>query len=356
MPIKVLVVDDSALIRALLKDIIDGDSALSCVGCAPDAYVARDMVKQLSPDVITLDIEMPRMDGLSFLEKLMAARPTPVVMISSLTESGAEATFRAIELGAVDFLAKPKLGIREGMEAYAEAIRDKIKAASLARLRPRNLNARPPHNGEKPPPPSRAPIVGTEKIIAIGASTGGTEAIKDVLVDMPADSPGIVITQHMPPGFTRTFAERLNRLSRLHVVEAQGGERILPGHAFVAPGDYHLLVERSGANYITRLSDGPHVHRHRPAVDPMFQSLAQCAGRNLIAALLTGMGKDGALGLKEIRNAGGHCIAQDEATSVVYGMPKEAVAMDAADEVLALAEIADALIQQAHKRGSGNRV
>lgn len=356
MPIKVLVVDDSALIRSLLKEIIAADPELQLVGMAPDAFVARDLVKQFSPDVITLDIEMPRMDGLTFLEKLMAARPTPVVMISSLTESGAEATFRALELGAVDFVAKPKLGIREGMQAYAETIRDKIKAASLARLRPRSAQSRAINVAEKAPSGSRTPIVGTEKIIAIGASTGGTEAIKDVLIDMPADSPGIVITQHMPPGFTRTFAERLNRLSRLHVVEAQGGERILPGHAFVAPGDYHLLVERSGANYVTRLSDSPQVHRHRPAVDPMFQSLAQCAGRNLIAALLTGMGKDGAIGLKAIREAGGHCIAQDEASCVVYGMPREAVALDAADEILGLAEIAGALIQQARKRGGGNRV
>ena len=356
MPIKVLIVDDSALIRSLLKEIIVADPELHLVGAAPDAFVARDLVKQFNPDVITLDIEMPRMDGLSFLEKLMAARPTPVVMISSLTESGAEATFRAMELGAVDFIAKPKLGIREGMEAYAAGIRDKIKAASLARLRPRAAQRTAGAAGQEIPGAARAPIVGTEKIIAIGASTGGTEAIKEVLIDMPADSPGIVITQHMPPGFTRTFAERLNRLSRLRVVEAQGGERILPGHAFVAPGDHHLLVERSGANYLIRLSDGPQVHRHRPAVDPMFQSLAQCAGRNVIAALLTGMGKDGALGLREIQQAGGHSIAQDEASSVVYGMPREAIALGAADEILGLEKIAEALTQQARKRGGGNRV
>jgi two-component system, chemotaxis family, protein-glutamate methylesterase/glutaminase len=356
MPIKVLVVDDSALIRSLLKEIIGADPELLLVGAAPDAFVARDLVKQFSPDVITLDIEMPRMDGLTFLEKLMAARPTPVVMISSLTESGAEATFRALELGAVDFIAKPKLGIREGMEAYALDIRDKIKAASRAHTRPRGVQRAAVGAGEKAPREMRTPIVGTEKIIAIGASTGGTEAIKEVLVGMPADSPGIVITQHMPPGFTRTFAERLDRLSRLHVIEAQGGERILPGHAFVAPGDRHLLVERSGANYLTRLCDGPQAHRHRPAVDPMFQSLAQCAGRNVIAALLTGMGKDGALGLRDIQQAGGHTIAQDEASSVVYGMPREAVTLGAAEEVLALEKIAEALTQQARKRGGGNRV
>ena len=356
MPIKVLIVDDSALIRALLKEIIQQDPELQLVGQAPDAYVARDLIKQLNPDVITLDIEMPRMDGLTFLEKLMNARPTPVVMISSLTESGSEATFRAMELGAVDFVAKPKLGIREGMEAYADDIRDKIKAASRARLHKPRAAGKPLDSSDKAPREGRSPIVGTEKIIAIGASTGGTEAIKDVLIDLPADSPGIVITQHMPPGFTRTFAERLNRLSRLHVVEAKGGERILPGHAFVAPGDHHLLVERSGANYVTRLSDGPQVHRHRPAVDPMFESVAQCAGRNVIAALLTGMGKDGAIGLKAIRDAGGYTLAQDEASCVVYGMPREAVALGAAEEVLDLAQIAEALMQQVRKRGGGNRV
>lgn len=356
MPIKVLIVDDSALIRALLKEIIQQDPELQLVGQAPDAYVARDLIKQLNPDVITLDIEMPRMDGLTFLEKLMNARPTPVVMISSLTESGSEATFRAMELGAVDFVAKPKLGIREGMEAYADDIRDKIKAASRARLHKPRAAGKTMDSSDKVLRESRTPIIGTEKIIAIGASTGGTEAIKDVLIDLPADSPGIVITQHMPPGFTRTFAERLNRLSRLHVVEAKGGERILPGHAFVAPGDHHLLVERSGANYVTRLSDGPQVHRHRPAVDPMFESVAQCAGRNVIAALLTGMGKDGAIGLKAIRDAGGYTLAQDEASCVVYGMPKEAVLLGGAEEVLSLEQIAEALMQQVKKRGGGNRV
>lgn len=356
MPIKVLVVDDSALIRAVLKEIIQQDPELLLIGQAPDAFVARDLVKQFNPDVITLDIEMPRMDGLSFLEKLMHARPTPVIMISSLTEGGSEATFRAMELGAVDFVAKPKLGIREGMEAYADDIRDKIKAASRARLHKPRAAAEPAIGREKATASTRAPIVGTEKIIAIGASTGGTEAIKDVLLDMPADSPGIVITQHMPPGFTRTFAERLNRLCRLHVVEAQGGERILPGHAFVAPGDHHLLVERSGANYVTRLSQGPQVHRHRPAVDPMFESVAQSAGRNALAVLLTGMGKDGALGLKCIREAGGYTAAQDEASSVVYGMPREAMLLGAAEDILALNKMAENLIQQAKLRGGGNRV
>lgn len=354
MPIKVLVVDDSALIRALLKEIIQADPELELVGQAPDAYVARDLIKQLNPDVLTLDVEMPRMDGLTFLEKLMHGRPMPVVMISSLTEQGSEATFRAMELGAVDFVAKPKLGIREGMQAYAEEICYKIKAASLARLIPRQ--ARVPTVQEPLVSHGPRPIIGTEKLIAIGASTGGTEAIKDVLLGLPADSPGIVITQHMPPGFTRSFAERLNRMTRLNVVEAKGGERILPGHAFLAPGDKHLLVERSGANYVTRLSDAEPVRRHKPAVDPMFHSVAQCAGRNVIACLLTGMGKDGAQGMLEIRQAGGYTVAQNEATCVVYGMPREAVAIGGAEDILPLGEIAEALLQQARKRGGGNRV
>ena len=340
MPIKVLVVDDSALIRALLKEIIQADPAFELVGLAPDAYVARELIKQLNPDVLTLDVEMPRMDGLTFLEKLMRGHPMPVLMISSLTERDSEATFRAMELGAVDFVAKPKLGIREGMQAYAEDICDKLKAASLARLRPRVAL---PAAAEQGAEHGLRPII-------------GTEAIKDVLLGLPADSPGIVITQHMPPGFTRSFAERLNRMSRLKVVEARGGERILPGHAFLAPGDQHLLVERSGANYLTRLSNAPPVQRHKPAVDPMFSSVAQCAGRNVLACLLTGMGKDGAQGLLEIRQAGGYTVAQNEATCVVYGMPREAQAIGAAQEVLALDEIAAALLQQARKRGGGNRV
>lgn len=355
MPIKVLVVDDSALIRALLKEIIQADPELELVGQAPDAYVARDLIKQLNPDVLTLDVEMPRMSFSRKVRPSMRGRPMPVVMISSLTEQGSEATFRAMELGAVDFVAKPKLGIREGMQAYAEEICYKIKAASLARLIPRSVQPVMPVD-DAPRSGVPRPIIGTEKLIAIGASTGGTEAIKDVLLGLPADSPGIVITQHMPPGFTRSFAERLNRMTRLNVVEAKGGERILPGHAFLAPGDKHLLVERSGANYVTRLSDAEPVRRHKPAVDPMFHSVAQCAGRNVIACLLTGMGKDGAQGMLEIRQAGGYTVAQNEATCVVYGMPREAVAIGGAEDILPLGEIAEALLQQARKRGGGNRV
>ncbi|MEZ1728157.1 protein-glutamate methylesterase/protein-glutamine glutaminase [Pseudomonas aeruginosa] len=349
MPISVLVVDDSALIRSLLKEIIQADPELRLVGCAPDAFVARDLIKQHAPDVISLDVEMPRMDGLTFLDKLMKARPTPVLMISSLTERGSEATLRALELGAVDFIAKPRLGIAEGMQAYAEEIRAKLKTVARARLRRRAADA-------PAPPESAAPLLSTEKIIALGASTGGTEALKEVLLGLPAHSPGVVITQHMPPGFTRSFAERLDRLTRLSVSEARDGDRILPGHALVAPGDHHMEVQRSGANYVVRLNRQAQVNGHRPAVDVMFESLARCAGRNLLAGLLTGMGKDGARGLLAIRQAGGYTLAQDEATCVVYGMPREAVELGAAENVLPLERIAAALLQQAARRGSGNRL
>ncbi|MNM88247.1 Chemotaxis response regulator protein-glutamate methylesterase of group 2 operon [compost metagenome] len=346
MAIKVLVVDDSALIRSLLSEIVRADAELQLVGVAPDAFVARDLIKQHSPDVITLDVEMPRMDGLTFLDKLMKGRPTPVLMISSLTERGSEATLRALELGAVDFIAKPKLGIADGMQAFAGEIRAKLKAAARARIGRRTVAATA----------SSTPLLSTEKIIAIGASTGGTEAIREVLLGLPPDCPGTVVTLHMPPGFTRTYAERLNRQTRLSVREARDGDRILPGQVLLAPGDFHLEVQRCGADYVTRLHRQPAVNGHRPAVDVMFHSLARCAGRNLLAALLTGMGKDGARGLLAIREAGGHTIAQDEASCVVYGMPREAVELGAASEVLPLERIAGALLHQVQRRGGGNRV
>jgi len=352
--VKVLVVDDSALVRSLLAEIIRSDPGLQLVGAAPDAYVARDMVKQFSPDVITLDIEMPRMDGLSFLEKLMAARPTPVLMISTLTEAGAEATLQALELGAVDFIPKPKLSIAAGIQAYRDLILEKLH--EVARVRVSAIRKRPDAPvaiGEKLTPRR---LTGTEKIIAIGASTGGTEAIKDVLMQLPANVPGIVITQHMPPGFTRSFAQRLDRLTRLHVVEATGGERILPGHAYLAPGNFHLLVERSGADYKVKLSDAEQVHRHRPAVDVMMKSVAQAGGKNVLGVLLTGMGKDGAQGMADIRAQGGYTFAQDEASCVVYGMPREAVAMGAVDAIVSLDDMGAALLEKLKSMGAGNRL
>lgn len=354
MTVKVLVVDDSALVRSLLSEIIRSDPGLQLVGAAPDAYVARDMVKQFSPDVITLDIEMPRMDGLSFLEKLMAARPTPVLMISTLTEAGAEATLQALELGAVDFIPKPKLSIAAGIEAYRELILEKLHQVARVRVSgSRRATSQAVVGGEKLTPRR---LSGTEKIIAIGASTGGTEAIKEVLMQLPANVPGIVITQHMPPGFTRSFAQRLDRLTRLHVVEAAGGERILPGHAYLAPGNFHLIVERSGADYVVKLSDAEPVHRHRPAVDVMMKSVAQAGGKNVLGVLLTGMGKDGALGMADIRAQGGYTLAQDEASCVVYGMPREAVAIGAVDAIVPLESMGAVLLEKLKSMGAGNRL
>lgn len=355
MTIKVLVIDDSALVRSLLSEIIRNAPGFSLVGAAPDAYVARDLVNQFTPDVITLDIEMPRMDGLSFLEKLMAARPTPVVMISTLTDAGAEVTLQALELGAVDFIPKPKLGISEGLREYSEIILEKLAAAAKVKVKPiKKATDRTQVNASEKI--SRERIQSTEKIIAIGASTGGTEAIKDVLMQLPSAVPGIVMTQHMPPGFTRTFAERLNKLTRLRVSEAKGGERILPGHAYLAPGGFHLLVTRSGADYVIKLSDADPVHRHRPAVDVMMESVANAGGKNVIGVLLTGMGKDGAKGMLDIRNHGGYTFAQDEKSCVVYGMPKEAVSIGGVDEVIELSDMGTAILSKLKTMGSGNRL
>lgn len=348
--IKVLCVDDSALIRDLLSEIINSQPDMEVVAVAPDPLVARDLIKQHNPDVLTLDVEMPRMDGLDFLERLMRLRPMPVLMVSSLTQAGSEITLRALELGAVDFVAKPSLGIRSGMLEYANDIAEKIRAA--AKSRPRQ--ARPAQAA--PRPALKAPLVSSEKLIIIGASTGGTEAIRAVLEPLPANSPAILITQHMPGGFTRSFAERLNRLCNITVKEASDGERVLPGHAYIAPGDAHLKLARSGANYVARLDDGPPVNRHRPSVDVLFHSAANQAGRNAIGVILTGMGKDGAAGLLEMRQAGAPTIAQDEASCVVFGMPREAIALGGASEVVSLEEIAPRLMVLVAASGRAQRV
>lgn len=352
MPTKVLIVDDSALIRKLLTEIIGSQADFQVVGAAPDPYVAREMIRQFNPDVLTLDVEMPRMDGLEFLEKLMRLRPLPVVMISSLTERGADVTLRALELGAVDFISKPKLGIADGLQEYAEEITAKIRTAAQANLRGRRV----PGNHAVAVTARHSTFSSSEKIICIGSSTGGTEALKEVLSQMPADAPGIVIAQHMPPGFTRTFAERLNKLCAMTVKEAEGNERILPGHVFLAPGNQHLLIKRSGVNYITELSDSPPVNRHRPSVDVLFQSAALCAGGNALAAILTGMGKDGAQGMLEMKRAGSYTLAQNEETCVVYGMPREAVSIGAVSAILPLEEIAAALLEKGQEQGRALRV
>ncbi|MFP5307123.1 MAG: chemotaxis response regulator protein-glutamate methylesterase [Gammaproteobacteria bacterium] len=337
-PIKVLIVDDSALVRGVLGEILAADPQLRVVGTASDPLIAREKIKQLNPDVLTLDVEMPRMDGLTFLENLMRLRPMPVVMVSSLTAQGAEVTLQALELGAVDFVTKPALDVKAGLEAYAEMLRDKVRAA--ARARPRGRQG--PGPGAVAALPRRFST--TEKIIAIGASTGGTEAIRHVLAAMPADAPAIVISQHIPAMFSAPFAARLNRSSAMSVCEAQDGQQIVPGHAYVAPGDRHLLVARSGARYVCRLSDGPPENRHRPSVDVMFRSLAENAGANAAAALLTGMGEDGARGLLALRGQGAHTCVQDEATSVVWGMPGAAVRLGAAEQMLPLERVAGQLL------------
>ncbi len=337
MKIKVLIVDDSALIRSVMNAIISKQPDMEVVGVAPDPIVARDLIKRTNPDVLTLDVEMPRMDGLDFLEKLMRLRPMPVVMVSSLTERGSEITLRALELGAVDFVTKPKLSIQSGMMEYAELIADKIRAAARARVTARTVSqAQPGADAAKNLPLIRNPLTSSEKLIIIGASTGGTEAIKEFLTQMPSDCPGILIAQHMPEGFTRSFAKRLDNLCKISVREAEGGERILPGHAFIAPGHSHLRLVRSGANYVTQLDQGPPVNRHRPSVDVLFESAAQCAGKNAVGVILTGMGKDGAAGMLAMRQAGAYNFAQDEASCVVFGMPREAIAVGATHEVGAL--------------------
>ena len=339
MKIKVLVIDDSALIRSLLTEIINSQKDMEVIGAAPDPLIARDMIKALNPDVLTLDVEMPKMDGLDFLEKLMRLRPMPVVMVSTLTEKGNEITMRALELGAIDFVTKPKMSITEGMHEYTDIIADKIRAAAQAKMTSLPRQAIVKNGAVVAPTMLRNPLISSEKLLIIGASTGGTEAIKAFLLQMPSDCPGILITQHMPAGFTKSFANRLDSLCQISVKEAVGGERILPGHAYIAPGDKHLLLARSGANYVTQLSDAPPVSRHKPSVDVLFDSAANFGGKNVIGVILTGMGKDGAVGMLNMKEAGAHNFAQNEESCVVYGMPREAVAHGGVHEVAHLNDL-----------------
>ena len=354
--IRVIVVDDSALVRSLLAEIINRQHDMECVGTANDPLIAREMIRELDPDVITLDVEMPRMDGIDFLGRLMRLRPTPVVMISTLTERGAEVTLKALELGAVDFVAKPRVGLSSGLNDLAGPIVDKIRVAAVAQVR--RVHRDPVSSGATVSAP--APAAGllgrlsTEKLIFIGASTGGTEAIKEVLVHLPADMPAIVITQHMPPGFTTSFAARLNGLCQITVKEAVHGERILPGHAYIAPGGTQFHIGRSGANYVAIVDDGPAVNRHKPSVEVLFKSAAALVGRNAYGIMLTGMGNDGAAAMREMKDAGSYNYVQDEASCIVFGMPREAIAHGAADEVLPLSQIAPALV--ARLGGGSDRV
>lgn len=360
--IRVVVVDDSALVRSLLAEIINQQPDMVCVGAANDPLVAREMIRELNPDVITLDVEMPRMDGLDFLSRLMRLRPMPVVMVSTLTERGAEITLRALEMGAIDFVAKPRIGVSTGLKDLSGDIVDKIRAASVAHVgrhagaptpapvaKAHAADATPKAGKPSAPPPVARYQPGrlsTEKIICIGASTGGTEAIKEVLMPLPADSPAIVITQHMPPGFTTSFAARLDSLCRISVKEASHGERILPGHAYVAPGGRQFRIDRSGSNYVAVVEDTEPVNRHKPSVEVLFKSAAHMLGANAVGVMLTGMGGDGAQAMKDMRDAGSYNICQDEASCVVFGMPRMAIQAGAAHAVLPLKQIAAALIER----------
>ena len=362
--IRVLIIDDSALVRKLLTGILNSDPAIEVVGVAMDPHVARQKIKDLNPDVLTLDVEMPRMDGLSFLRQLMRLRPMLVLMISSLTEQGAEITLEALALGAVDFISKPKADLANLLQDYSAEIIDKVKHAAEVKVQARVHKPAVKSETKKPDdkdeelqgvdskysatvilkrPANVKFMMTTDKIIAIGASTGGTEAIKEILQELQPDMPGILIAQHIPPVFSSAFAKRMNLSSAMTVVEAADGQQVLPGYVYIAPGDKHLLLARDGARYRCRLNDGPPVNRHKPSVDVLFRSVAQFAGKNAIGVILTGMGADGARGLGEMREAGSVTIAQDEKSSVVWGMPGEAVKRGAAQKVLALDQIPSGL-------------
>jgi two-component system chemotaxis response regulator CheB len=350
--IKVLIVDDSRMIRDVLTDILKDQPDIEVVGAAADAFQARDMIKDLEPDVITLDIEMPKMNGLEFLDKLMRAKPMPVIMISAATERGSEVTFRALELGAVDFVTKPKLN-ESTPEDYGSQIAEKIRAAKSARLRvPRKVSLEdtvtlPAPLVKRPVPKG---IKTSERLIAVGASTGGTEAIREFLIGMTPDCPGIVIVQHMPENFTKMFAERLDGLCQITVKEAEHNDPILPGHAYIAPGGKHLWVKRDEGQLLCKLSTEPPMNLHRPSVDFLFLSCAKFVGTDSIGVIMTGMGKDGAKGMLKMKEAGSYNIAQDEATSVIFGMPREAIEVGATHEVAPLHKLRDKALARVTKK------
>jgi two-component system, chemotaxis family, protein-glutamate methylesterase/glutaminase len=350
MPVKVLIVDDSALMRHLLSELLQSDPRIEIVGTAPDPYVARERIKALNPDVITLDIEMPRMDGLSFMEKLMALRPMPVVVVSTLTQKGADAALRALELGAVDYIAKPLIDLRQGLSALRDELVTKVMAAAATKpgARLRSL--------EKRQPLAFDPRLSTTGwIVAIGASTGGVEALQELLTAFPASAPAVMVTQHMPPGFTTSFAHRLNEQCSMSVVEASQGRRVLPGYVYIANGKQHLELARSGAHYECRLHDGAPVSGHRPSVDVLFASVAIAAGPNAIGVILTGMGNDGADGLLQMRQAGAHTRGQDEASCVIYGMPRAAKLIGAVEVERPLSKLAADILALAQADSTSNQ-
>ncbi len=337
--IKVLVVDDSAIVRKIFTEELSKEKDIEVIGTAPDPFVARDKILQLKPDVLTLDIEMPRMDGITFLKKLMKHYPLPVIIVSSLTPKGSALALEAMDSGAVEVIAKP--GGSYSVGEMGAQLAEKIRAAAKARPLRRDERSGPAVAATLS---TRALAETTNKIVAIGASTGGTEALREVLVQMPPNSPGIVIVQHMPANFTRAFADRLNGLCKIRVKEAQDNDSAVPGTALIAPGNFHMLLKRSGARYYVQVKTGPMVHHQRPAVDVLFKSTAQYAGANAVGVILTGMGSDGAAGIKEMKDAGAKTIAQDEATSVVFGMPKEAIRTGAVDKVAPLPRVAQAIL------------
>ncbi|MCC7284343.1 MAG: chemotaxis response regulator protein-glutamate methylesterase [Acetobacteraceae bacterium] len=345
--IKVLVVDDSAVVRQMLSAVLGREPGIRVIGTAPDPLFALERMRKEWPDVITLDVEMPRMDGVTFLKKIMAERPTPVVICSSLTQAGAETTMQALAAGAVSVIAKPTLGLKDFLRESSSDVVAAVRAAAASRVR--NLAPRPAvraaaENGGGAPA-VHAMAKTTDSIVAIGTSTGGTQALEAVLTALPATAPGIVIVQHMPEKFTASFAERLNGLCEIDVFEAKDGQRVVPSRALIAPGGRHMLLKRSGAQYHVEVVDGPVVNRHRPSVDVLFRSVAKFAGGNALGVIMTGMGDDGARGLKEMHDAGARTIAQDEETCVVYGMPKEAVKLGAVDRILPLQHIAGAILK-----------
>lgn len=346
--IKVLVVDDSALMRQLITDILSESPDIEVIGCASDPYKAREKILAHQPDVLTLDVEMPRMDGLTFLGKLMRSRPMPVVMVSSLTEKGCDTTIRALELGAVDFVTKPKIDVTKGMASVRTDIIEKVRVAACARVTRLDTSttrlsaASSGHSGD-------ALIRSTHKVVAIGASTGGTKALAEILPTLPPDTPGIVIAIHMPQGFTGSYARRLDEMCQLQVREAADGDVILPGHVLIAPGNFHMVVRRSGARYLVNINEEAPVNLFRPSVDVLFNSCAQYVGSNALGVILTGMGFDGAAGLLAMRNAGACTIAQDEKSCVVFGMPREAINRGAAEQVLPLDQVASGILEYARK-------
>jgi len=350
--IKVLIIDDSALVRQLLTKMLDGAAGIKVVGTAQDPLVAREKIKQLNPDVLTLDVEMPRMDGLTFLGNLMRLRPMPVVMVSSLTQKGADVTLDALELGAVDFVSKPA-ALGGGLEDYADEIVAKVRMAAGVHVRAKSrapvklleVSERNTADSVLARKTGKRHFTTTEKIVALGASTGGTQATPEVLKSLPSSFPAIVISQHLPGAFSDSYAQRMDACCQMKVKVAEHGEQIIPGHVYLAPGDRHLLVKRDGARYVCSLNDGPPVNRFRPSVDVMFRSVAQNAGPNALGVMLTGMGVDGAEGMKEMLDAGAYTVVQDEASSVVWGMPGAAYKLGAAKDVKALGKIAQALMK-----------